>query len=85
MYFDQYMKEMKWRLKFKDLRNALLLFVGFMYSGHNVLRTGIKFSHFHSSPENDETIHRLQCKPQNRQLYVVTEYVQSPDTDNKLH
>jgi len=42
--FDEYMKEKMWRQKFNDLRNALLLFLGFMYSGHNVLLTGFKFS-----------------------------------------
>jgi len=41
--FDEYMKE-KWRQKFNDLRNALLLFLGFMYSGHNLLLPGFKFS-----------------------------------------
>jgi hypothetical protein len=38
-----YMKRKKWRQKFNDLRNDLLLFVGFVYSGHNVLLTGFKF------------------------------------------
>jgi hypothetical protein len=85
MDFDQYMNQTKWRLKFKDLRNVLMLFLGFMCSGRNVLITRLKILNLHFSNENDETIHRLECNPQNRQLYVVTDYVLSPDKDNKLH
>lgn len=89
--FDEYMKEKMWRQKFNILRNALLLFLGFMYSGHNVLLTGFKFSLLIYTMKIFAPVLRRMKKstdfnitPQIRQLYVVTDYGQSTDTDNKL-